>query len=298
MANQSFFRAAGRLSLPLLFALGSTTACGAGIKVIYPAYETASDTRYNDLHEILQTALEKTVPEFGPYELQASNSRMNEARYLVELRSGNQPINIAWSSTSVEKENALLPLRIPLRKGLLGYRIALIPKDRQAQIDQVKTADDLKNFLIGQGTGWGDVKLYESNGLQVKTAEYDNLFKMVNAGRFDLFPRGIGEVFAEYVIRSKDNPNLAIEKNLLIYYPWPYYFFFNKKDTALHKRVEAGIRKMMADGSFNAIFKKYNEAAIRLADFKHRRVIILKNDMLPKETPLGDTSLWLVPLNY
>lgn len=281
--------------LSVIFA--STAAFGATTKVIYPAYESATDTRFNDLIEILQTALEKTVPEFGPFELKPAKVGMNEARYLIELEYKGF-VNIAWSSTSVDKERQFIPIRIPLRKGLLGYRIALIAKDGQAQVDQVQTIDDLKRLTIGQGIGWGDVKLYESNGLKVTKAGYENLFKMVAAGRFDLFPRGISEIFTEYDLHANKISNLAIEKNLLIYYPWPYYFFFNKKDAALVARIETGMRKMMEDGSFDAIFIKYNAQAIERANLKNRRIIRIKNDLLPKETPLNDAALWFDPVNY
>ncbi|HXA47499.1 MAG TPA: transporter substrate-binding domain-containing protein, partial [Burkholderiaceae bacterium] len=168
----------------------------------------------------------------------------------------------------------------------------------QAKIDQAKTIADLRKLTFGQGIGWGDVALYQRNGIDVYTSNYDLLFKMVSYGRFDLFPRGINEIFSEYNIYSKDNPNLAIEKNLLIYYPWPYYFFFNKRDAALKKRVETGIKIMMHDGSFDAIFRKYNNDAIEKANLKGRRVIKIVNDMLPKETPLDDASLWFDPAKY
>jgi ABC-type amino acid transport substrate-binding protein len=281
-------------AMSLVLMLCATAAHGAALKVTYPVNETAGDTRFNDLMEILQTALEKTTPEFGPFELEASKQKMNEERYLAELQKG-QVINIAWSSTSTEKEAALLPLRIPLRKGILGYRVALISKENQAKIDQVKSLADLKKLTIGQGTGWGDVKLYEANGFSVTTAKYADLFKMTSSGKFDLFPRGISEAFAEYEQHAKSEPNLTVEKNMLIYYPWPYYFFFNKNDVALQKRIETGIRKMIKDGSFDAIFKKYNGKAIEQANFKGRKIYRIKNDLLPKETPYNDTSLWFNP---
>ncbi len=291
---------ASRLGSAFLTALlcGSVPVFADGIKVVYPANQTANDTRFNDLIEILDAALKATLLEFEPYKLVPSKEGMNEARYLAELKRGGVIVNVVWSSTSVEKERDFLPIRIPLRKGILGYRIALIAKDRQALIDQVKTLDDLKKLTIGQGLGWGDVQLYESNGLSVNTSQYDNLFKMTAAGRFDLFPRGISEVFNEYNIFSKSNPNLVIEKNLLIYYPWPYYFFFNKSDVQLKERVEAGLRKMMDNGTFDAIFNKYNAAAIEKAELKRRRVITIDNHMLPKETPLNDASLWFDPQKY
>ena len=262
-----------------------------GMRVVYPAYEVAGDVRFDELIEVMRIALEKTVLEFGSFELAPSPRGMNEARYLAELSSESKLVNIVWSSTSAQKEADFLPIRIPLRKGLLGYRIALIAKDSQAKIDQVKTLAELRQFTIGQGNGWGDVDIYKANGFTVRTAQYGNLFEMVDNGRFDLFPRGIGEIFPEFALHAKDNPNLAIEKNLLLYYPWPYYFFFNKNDAALKQRIEAGLRRMLKDGSFDANFQKYNAAAIRQADLKNRRVISITNNMLPKETPLNDASL-------
>lgn len=283
-----------RCMTALVLSLSSPAFAGPTL-VTYPAYESTSDTRFNEYIEVLDSALKATTPSHGAYVLQASKVGMSEARYMSDIKRTDRSINVVWSSTSVQKEKDYLPLRIPLRKGLLGYRIALIAQDSQARIDKVKTLDDLKKLQLGQGTGWGDVQLYESNGLSVQTGQYENLFKMTAGGRFDLFPRGISEVFVEHETHHANNPQLAIEQNLLIYYPWPYYFFFNLQDLALRDRVEAGIRIMMKDGSFDALFKKHNGVWIDRANLKHRRVIRLANPMLPKETPLADKALWYDP---
>jgi ABC-type amino acid transport substrate-binding protein len=283
------------LAMSVLFIMLTSTVAAGQTKVVYPAFESSTDSRYNDLVEILKTALEKTVAEYGPYTLQPSKSGMNEARSLAELLNPAGMVNVAWCGTSVQKEKAYRALRIPLRKGILGYRVALIAKNRQADIDKIRNLGDLKKASVGQGIGWGDVAIYEANGIKVHTAGYESLFKMVAANRIDLFPRGINEVFPEYVARHDAIPNLAIEKNLLIYYPWPYYFFFNKSNKALAKRVETGIRKMMKDGSFDALFMKYNRASILKAKLKNRRIIRIMNPSLPKDTPLDDVSLWFDP---
>ena len=267
----------------------------AQTRVIYPAPESANDTRTADLVEILNTALEKTRDPYGPYTAEPSAFVINESRQQKSIEEGNGIINVFWSSTSVEKERHLLPIRIPLRKGLLGYRIALISKNKQSLIDNVKSLDDLKKLTVGQGFGWGDVAIYKANGIPVATALYDKIFKMTAAGRFDLFPRGIAEVFSEYEANAPSNRNLAIENGLLIYYPWPYYFFFNKNDKALAERIETGLKIMIKDGSFDAIFYKHNKAAIERANLKNRRIIRLENPLLPKATPLNEKSLWFDP---
>jgi hypothetical protein len=53
---------------------------------------------------------------------------------------------------------------------------------------------------------------------------------------------------------------------------------------------------MRADGSFDAIFHKYNDEWIAAADLRHRVVIRLNNPLLPPQTPLDDPSLWFDPL--
>lgn len=262
--------------------------------VVHPADEDAGDPRFNDVKEILRMALEKTVTEFGPFNLRPSNQHTNGLRYLNNLANGSD-LNVVWSSTTMEKERNYLPIRIPLRKGILGYRIILIRKDKQALLDQVKTLEDLKKLTIGQGVGWDDAQLYRANGIEVVEAKYSNLFRMLSYSRFDLFPRGIGEVFTEFEKNRAANPDLTIDENLLIYYPWPYYFFVSKNNSPLKARIESGLRKMIKDGSFDAIFWKYNGKAIESVNFKKRRLIQIKNHLLPKETPLHDESLWFKP---
>lgn len=279
-------------SCTLLMVLLLSCTALADTVVVYPAPDSSIDQRFQPYIEILRTALDKTTAKYGPYHLR-QGSQMSEARYLAQLLTNN--VNVAWSSTSEDKERQFRPIRIPLDRGLLGYRIMLIAKDTQARVDQIKTVRDLADFTIGQGLGWGDIAVYKLNGIPVQTANYETLFRMVEAGRFDLYPRGIGEVFREFDARTKSHPKLAIEQHLALYYPWPYYFFFNLKDKALAARVETGLRIMLEDGSFDALFQKYYGAAIQRAKLPYRRIIRLENPLLPKATPLNDASLWYVP---
>ncbi|MFZ6798868.1 amino acid ABC transporter substrate-binding protein [Undibacterium sp. Di24W] len=263
-------------------------------RVVHPADEEKGDPRFVDVKEILRLALEKTVVEFGPFELQASSQNTNGLRYLNNL-ANDSDLNVVWSSTTEEKERNYLPIRIPLRKGLMGYRLLLVHKDKQDSLKEVRSLEDLKKFSVGQGVGWEDVKLYEANGIAVIEAKYSNLFRMLSYKRFDFFPRGINEIFRELEKESVQNPNLVVDENLLIYYPWPYYFFVSKSNPQLHKRIEMGLRKMIKDGSFDAIFWKHNGRAIEAANFKKRHIIYIKNHLLPRATPLNDATLWFRP---
>lgn len=262
--------------------------------VVYPRFEERSETRYPPYVELLQKALDRTRTQYGPATLQPSRLPMNASRSSLELQRGS--IDVIWNVATEERERELLPVRIPIEKGLLGYRIALISQDRQAAIDRVQTLADLRKMTIGQGLGWGDIELYRYNGIHVAAANYTSLFSMVASGRFDLFPRGVGEVFAEFDAYAGSHPKLAIEQHLALYYPWPYYFFFHRKTgTQLAARVEQGLRQMIRDGSFDAWFQKHYGTAIRRANLAKRRIIRLENPLLPKDTPLDDPTLWYTP---
>ncbi len=291
----SLLRSALWLVLMLTTATALAPFAAAQTRVVTIAPESPSDVRFNDLLEILKGALDRTVPDYGPYSLEQAPVQMSAARAIEQLERHGL-VNVVWSSTSIDREKKFLTIRIPLRKGLLGYRICLINAKEQARINRVQTLDDLRKLTVGQGTGWADVSIYNAEGIPVTTAAYGGLFDMVGAGRFDLFPRGLSEVFREFALHGPRLPGLAIDRHLLLYYPWPYYFFFNRDDPGLAARIEVGLKMMRADGSFDAIFHKYNDDWIAAADIKHRVVIRLNNPLLPPETPLDDPTLWFDPL--
>ncbi|MEP4547366.1 MAG: amino acid ABC transporter substrate-binding protein [Saccharospirillum sp.] len=281
-------------TLVMLWFVTIVTSVRAELAVVYPASESELDRRFDDLTLILRTALEKTETDFGPFEMHAAPAPMTSMRYSQELMAGRTP-NVIWTSTSIERETLLLPIRIPLRKGLLSYRIALTRAENQPKIDQVQELEDLAQLSLAQGIGWGDILVFEANGLRVSTSEYESLFRMIDAGRVDIFPRGIGEVFDEWEMRREVLPNLTIEPNLLLYYPWPYYFFVKKDNAALAERLETGLLRMIDDGSFDAIFWRFHGEAIERARLQERRVIELSNPLLPPDTPLDDSRLWYQP---
>lgn len=264
-------------------------------EVIYPAFESRNDPRYADVLELLRTALDKTAKEYGPYRLRPSTLRMNHARALEELRTGRL-VNVVSSPTSTEKEQSYIPIRIPLRKGLLGYRLLLIHEDSQEKLREVREVADLRTLRVGQGLGWGDIAIYAANGIPVNTGNYEALFSMLDLGRFDIFPRGIGEIFREYDKVALSHRHLRVDDTLVLHYPWPYYFFVSKSTPWLAERIEKGLRQMLRDGSLDAIFFKYNADMIRRARLHERRMIQLVNPFLPKETPLHDSRLWYDPM--
>ncbi|WP_115718953.1 amino acid ABC transporter substrate-binding protein [Gallaecimonas mangrovi] len=284
------------------FILVANTALAAPMKYIYHPPEATDDSRYDYPWALLKLALEQTRAEYGDYILEAAPIVMNEKRQYQELRVGSDTITVMIATANKDKERQLIPVRIPLDKGLLGYRVLLIDKRRQQEFSQIQTLEQLKPLVVGQGVGWQDVEVWENNGFKViEGTSYPGLFYMLVSGRYDFFSRGIVEVIDEYNRYKNKLPNLAVEESLLIYYPWPQYFYFTHSDAGQRRaeRVEKGLRAVFKNPMlFNPLFNRYHAEALNRYDFKLRKVLYLKNPMLSDETPLDDPLLWLNPLQF
>lgn len=152
--------------------------------VVHQQRESPHDTRVNYVIDLLKTALEKTVETDGPYLLLPSRVKMTPSRYHENIRAGGEPnVIVALASKATAEE--LLPIRIPIRKGLYGYRLFLIDQDNQARFSQVKTLVDLRQFNAGLRKGWKDIDVLNYNGFQVTEGNsYEGMFRMLVAGRF------------------------------------------------------------------------------------------------------------------
>jgi hypothetical protein len=83
-------------NLVLLWALTAAVCVRAELSVVYPANESERDTRFEDLILILRTALEKTEPEYGPFQMESAGIPMTSMRYSQELMAGRSPNEISW----------------------------------------------------------------------------------------------------------------------------------------------------------------------------------------------------------
>ncbi|MEY4589577.1 MAG: hypothetical protein RL497_1653 [Pseudomonadota bacterium] len=278
-----------RIFLPLLL-LVCKSAYGAEFEIRVNEY-TDPNSRY--IIAQLKNALAHIDTK---YKLTILHESFTQARTNEEVK--NQGIiNLCWTTSDPEIEKELRPIRIPILKGLLGYRILIINKNNQHKFSQVKTLEDLKRFTFGQGKTWTDTKILQSNGFNVVTInKYPGLFHMVDGGRFDAFPRGVNEPFGELAQRP-DMKDLAVEETLLLVYRMPFYLFVSRDNPKLGEDVELGLNLAVADGSFDRIF--YSEPNIKdvldKANMKNRRVFNLNNPFLTKETPLERAELWFDP---
>jgi ABC-type amino acid transport substrate-binding protein len=228
------------------------------------------------------------------YATQIVGGELTQTRMQEDVKSGS--LDIMWAGTSKALEDDLEPVRIPLYKGLLGHRFLIIRKGDQPKFDKVQNIEDLRHIPLGQGTAWVDTKILEANGLKVvKTMKYQNLFYMLNGGRFDAFPRAVFEPFSE--VDKRPELNLTVENRLMLVYKMDFYLFVSKDKKQLARELESGLNRAIADGTFEKVFMSSPsvQEAISKGDLKNRIVIPLDNPFNSKETPIDRAELWIDP---
>lgn len=263
-------------------------ASGADV-VRFPKPEFEGDRRYDYALQLLQLGLSKAGTE---YRIQTAAFPMNQERQVLELEAG-RTIDVGPIPSSAEREARLLPIRIPINKGMLGWRLGLIRKGDKGLIAGVNTLDDLKRVRLAQGQEWPDTHILRANGIDVITApKYEGLFKMLVGKRFDYFPRSVMEIWDEQAI---NDATLEVEPHLALHYFYDAYFMVNRRNTKLAQDIRDGLEKAVADGSFDKLFEQYYGERLRKARLETRTVIELRNPLLTPETPSDRPELWFDP---
>jgi tRNA A37 N6-isopentenylltransferase MiaA len=121
---------------------------------------------------------------------------------------------------------------------------------------------------------------------------------MLARQRFDYFPRGVNEAWAEVTLHS--DKSLAVEQNLMLSYVAPLYFFVSKDNSLLAQRVQQGLDAMLSNGRLDELFYNHpaNAYSLRQLAKNKRRTFKLHNPQLPDETPIHIPHYWLSMEQY
>jgi hypothetical protein len=282
-----------------LMSLGPVVAAPATtMRFLYNGPESNSDTRRNYSWKVLRIALERTRREYGGFEM-APAPTMNESRQMFEIEHDALLLNTMSLPARPEMENTLEPVKIPIDRGILGFRVFLIRAEDQPRFDKIDSLAALKSIRFGVGADWVDRKILSDAGLQVVPgSSYEGLFNMLAVGRFDAFSRSLVEAVEEFDARRNMLPGLAIEKDILLYYPLPAYFWFPKTADGkrMAARVRLGMMRLVADGTLQKMFmQEYGQLLARL-NLKHRRIIKIANSQLGLDQLPSERALWYDPL--
>lgn len=240
---------------------------------------------------LIELALEKSEEKYGPYTITRIDESMYQARQFISLNKGL--MDVVWSMTSRERESKARAVRIPLLKGLNGFRIFAINKDDVEAFKNIATMNDMKVLLAGQGHDWPDVKILEYNGLRVYNfVKYKDLYKLLELSRIDYFPRNVLEIWHE--LDTLETEGVTVDEYNLLVYPAPVYFFIRRDNDELADRLTYGLKKAIEDGSFEKLFIEHptHSEFFQRINISKRRVFYLTNPSLPEGTPIDDETLW------
>nr|WP_321255218.1 hypothetical protein [uncultured Pseudodesulfovibrio sp.] len=247
------------------------------------------------IYALLEKALEVTKRTDGPFTISQAPLGMKRNRALHELIEGSN-INIHIAATRREWESKTLPIRIPIIKGLLGYRLFLINKKDARLFKKIKNIEKLKKLRAGSGQQWTTTAVLLDAGFTVVTgSDYEGLFGMLEANRFDYFPRGINEIYFELEAQKQKHPDLDIDSALALYFPTPSYFFISPQHPHLADRIQRGLEILIQTGEFDTMFNKEFATSISRAKLNSRKLFIIENPFLTDKTPFDRPELWFSP---
>ncbi len=232
------------------------------------------------LTQLLQAALDASKADNEIIRLQFSTLDMTQARWIAQLQRAKQGNQVIWTITDRARESRLRAIRVPLMRGLYGFRVLVIRPQESARFASINSLAQLAQLTAGLNSQWPDARVFTYNKLGFEGGTFAaNFYRMLAAKRFDYFPRGILEITEEQAFI--DQNQLQLEPQLLLYYPSALYFFVNRNNEQLARRLELGLQKLQASGTYDRLFYSHPSVRAALARMAGRRVIQLTNPDLP-----------------
>jgi len=279
-----------KLLLFLLFLglyIPSVTAAGVSIKFVLNGQDVDRDQYKTELFKMI---LSYTNIDYDLYYYKKPGGH---ALQIERLRKGIITVQ-SFGATKILEEK-LIPVRIPIFKGLIGHRIFLINKKDQYKFDKVTKLDDLRKLMGIQGKGWTDVKILEDVGLPQRAVPGFAIYRMLNrGGRADYFSRAVYEAVGELRTLKTDYPNIVIEKRIHLAYPFAMYFYVSPQYPDLAKKIIRGFHRIIENGMFDKFFYRhpYIRSAIEKTHLNKRIRFELPNRYLSKETKHLPREYW------
>lgn len=262
---------------------------------VFNNYVNAKDIVYSgEERATYDTILLKHVLSYFPdknYQVKGYGVYIPKGRSF-DLMANNEGIDVMVGSSTKDREALYQPIRFPILKGLIGWRVPLINKNTPELFAHVLTKSQLKQLKPGQFHTWTDTKILEANNIEViKGSNIQGLFKMLDKKRMDYFPRSVTEIEGD--LSNNANLQIMIDPYILIKYPSAYYFYVNKNNHELANDIKQGLELSLVDGSFDKIFQEAFGGVVNRLKLSQRRVFHLNNPLLLDETPVERKELWL-----
>lgn len=258
------------------------------VEVIYPNRDGMGEKAFG--YQLLVIALKKSGED---YLVKIETEPTNQDRALFNLEKGT--ISVVDTGVGKEFESKFDAIYIPIDRGLTGWRIFLINKNKKAEFAKIKTIRDLKSKIAGQGIGWSDIKIIENAGIKVVTApKIESLVTMVEKGRFDFFPLGVNEAYGFLSEFGRKKSDVIVEENIILKYQFARLFYVKKGNKKLHDDIEKGLENAFKDGTFQSFINEHPffKEGIEKANLKNRVKIKISNPFLTEKFKKIDSKWW------
>jgi len=187
-------------------------AFAAQMQVRYPQPESVTDARASYPVAILQMCAQRSGDAFA---VTPGSFRAQQERNIRQLEKSDG-IDVIWAVANAERERRLLPVYIPIDRGLIGWRLLLIREQDKPLFAAVSSPEELARLFAGQGHDWPDVTVLRANGFNVDTSTtYEGLFQMLKLGHIQYFPRSLSEVWPE--LEARPQLGLTVQDSLVMH---------------------------------------------------------------------------------
>ena len=206
-------------------------------------------------------------------------------------------LSVGVYGAGVDVNRRLLPVPIPVTGGILGLRSGWTHRSQIARLATIRTRQDLGDIVLLQGLGWSDVDIFDAAGLRTFTARSEDLFRLVDHQRVQLFPRGIAELEREAQLMASSTSDTALDPHLLLAYPFAGFFYVSPDNQPLADAIQTGFERAIADGSYQRLVEEliFTPWLRRTLVLKNRRVIVLANPVAADVLSAVESRHWIVP---
>ncbi len=225
---------------------GSAAATPNALQVRYPNLPERPVDAYG--YRLLELALQRSA---RPYRLSVASGRVSGRRADLQMASGEA--NVLDVGLAQDHELRFDPVPFALDLGLSGCRLFLVRRETLAALASVRTLAQLRAFRFGQGAGWTDVWILRQAGLKVETGQFDALFRMLEARRFDILALGADEAHLLLARFQADAPSVVVAPSVALHYPFARMFIVNRNEGPLHEALRQGLHKALGDGSLTRL---------------------------------------------
>ncbi len=245
--------------------------------------------------QLLKLVLERSGQ---PYAMGLSEELISQDEAVALLRGANTTsITVGVYGAGAELNQRLRAIPIPITGGILGLRAGWSHVDELDVLATLNNRDDLRSIVLLQGLGWSDVEIFDASGLKTYTARSQDLFRLVDNRRVQLFPRGIAELEGEARVVHSSTSDTVLDPHVLLAYPFAGFFYVSPNNEPLAAAIQQGFEAALADGSYQRlveqqIFTPWLRHHLNLAD---RVVVFLPSPDAAEVLNDVDPQHWIVP---